>query len=267
MNGSTPARNPPTATLAAHHGRQAVFKDQRRVEVLHLQEPLGGLFQGQLGDQPDDFARDRHNAVARGLALHELEDAMDGRLLKVGQIHRDLGQAAHQESRALDVAQPAGGEAHRLGNLLGDGHVGRVQEDVVGHQRLARADHRGSGGWVHARLAEVGFAGGVGGDLVANALELAAANVFKILPFGRGGGGLVEINRNREPPGDLGADVLGHGHAVFNRDAVDGDEGNHIGRRPCAGARPGAGSGRSARRPCPRRAERPPEWLPARRRW
>jgi hypothetical protein len=33
-----------------------------------------------------------------------------------------------------------------------------------------------------------------------------------------------------EAPGDFGSDVAGHGDAVINGDAVDGDEGNHIGR-------------------------------------
>ena len=39
---------------------------------------------------------------------------------------------------------------------------------------------------MHARLAEIGLARRVGGDLVANAFELAAANILQILPFGRG---------------------------------------------------------------------------------
>ena len=78
-------------------------------------------------------------------------------------------------------------------------------------------------------LAEVRLARGVGGDLVADALELAAANVLKILPLGRRGRGFVKVNRNLKSPGDLGADVLGHGNAVFDGDAVNGDEGHHIG--------------------------------------
>jgi hypothetical protein len=160
-----------------------------------------------LGIRPTISLETGTHAVARGFALHEFEDAVDRRLLEVGQVHGDLGHAAHQEARALDVAQAAGGEAHGLGDLFGDGHVGGVQENVVGDQRLARADDGGSGGGMHARLAEVGLAGRVGGDLVADALELAAADVFQILPLGRGGGGFVEIDRNLEAAGDFRADV------------------------------------------------------------
>ncbi len=83
---------------------------------------------------------------------------------------------------------------------------------------------------MHTRLAEIGLAGGIGGNFVANSLELAAANVFEVLPFGRGRGGFVKIDRDMEAPGDFGSDVAGHGDAVINGDAVDGDEGNHIGR-------------------------------------
>ncbi len=44
------------------------------------------------------------------------------------------------------------------------------------------------------------------------------------------GGGFVEVDRNLEALPDFRADVAGHGDAIFNRHAVDGDEGNHIGR-------------------------------------
>jgi len=80
-----------------------------------------------------------------------------------------------------------------------------------------------------ARLAEIGLAGGVGGDFVADALELAAANIFQILPLGRGGGGFIEIDRNLEAAGDFCTDVAGHGHAVLEGDAVNGNEGDDVG--------------------------------------
>jgi len=82
---------------------------------------------------------------------------------------------------------------------------------------------------MHARLAEIGLAGGVGGDFVANALELSAANVFEILTFGRGGGGFIEIDRNLEAAGDFGSDVAGHGDAILEGDAVNGNEGYDVG--------------------------------------
>ena len=154
---------------------------------------------------------------------------MDRRLLEVGQVHRDLRHAAHQEARAFDEAQAAGREAHRLGDLLGDADIGGVQKDVIGDQRLARADDRRSRRRMHARLAEVRLALRLRGDLVADALELAAADIFQILPLRRRRGGLVKIDRNLVAAGDLRAHVLGHGHAIFNRHPVDGNEGNDVG--------------------------------------
>ena len=166
---------------------------------------------------------------------------MDGRLLEVGQVHRDLGQAAHQESRALHKAHAAVREAHGLGDFLGDIDVGRVEEDVVGDQKLARADHRRARRGMHARLAKIRTARGVGGDLGADAFELAAANILQALAFRSSGGGLVEINGNLKALPDLLADVVRHGHAVFDRDAVDRDERNDVG---CAHARMRARCGR-----------------------
>jgi len=83
---------------------------------------------------------------------------------------------------------------------------------------------------MHAGLAEVGMSCGVGGDLGADAFELAAANVFQSLTFGSAGRSFVEVDGNLEALPYLLADVVGHGHAVFNGDAVDGDERDDIGR-------------------------------------
>ena len=62
------------------------------------------------------------------------------------------------------------------------------------------------------------------------AFKLAAADVFEILPLGRGGGGLVQIDGNLVALPDFRAHVPRHGHAILKSDAVDGDEGNHVGR-------------------------------------
>jgi hypothetical protein len=73
-----------------------------------------------------------------------------------------------------------------------------------------------------------------GGNLVANSLKLAAANILKILAFGSCGGSFVEVDGDLEALPDLCAYVAGHGNAIFNCHAVDRDEGNYIG---CAHAR------------------------------
>ena len=84
--------------------------------------------------------------------------------------------------------------------------------------------------WDARGLAEIGLAGGIGGDLGANAFELAAANVLEILPLGSRRGRLVKVDGNLEPLPDFRSDVARHGDAVFDGDAIDGDEGHDIGR-------------------------------------
>ena len=44
-------------------------------------------------NQPDDFAGSDGDAVSRGFAADEFKDARHGRLVGVGQVHRDLRQA------------------------------------------------------------------------------------------------------------------------------------------------------------------------------
>src|SRR5579864_6065511 len=154
---------------------------------------------------------------------------MDRRLFEVGQVHRDLGQAAHQESSALYESHSTARKAHRLGDFLGDFDVWRVQENVIGNQEFARADDGSPCGRMDAGFANVRTARGIGGDLGADAFELSAANIFQALAFGNSGGGLVEINGDAESLPDLLSHVARHGHAVFNGDAVDRDERDYVG--------------------------------------
>jgi hypothetical protein len=90
---------------------------------------------------------------------------------------------------------------------------------------------------VNARISEVGTACGIGGDLGTDALELTSTDVLKILAFRRCSGGLVKVDRYFEALPYLGANVLRHGDAVFDGDALNGDErydicGAHSGMRP-----------------------------------
>src|ERR1700722_8638330 len=109
---------------------------------------------------------------------------MDRSLLEIGEVHGDLGEAANEKSSAFDKAQTSGGKADGFGNLLGDIHIRRVEENVVGDESFAGSNDGGSGGGVNFWLAEIGLAGRVGGDVGADAFELAPANVFQILAFG-----------------------------------------------------------------------------------
>ena len=74
-----------------------------------------------------------------------------------------------------------------------------------------------------------GLRAGHGRNLVANALELAAANVLEVLPLRRGGRSFIKIDRNLIALPDLRAHVPRHHHAIFQRDALDGNERHHVG--------------------------------------
>ena len=216
--------------LAPHHGGQPILQDQRRVEVLDLQEPFRSLLQGLLRDQAHDLARYRNHSIAAGFASYIFEYPVDGRLLEVGQVHGNLSHAAHQESCPFDKTQAATRKSHGFGNLLGDVNVRRIQENVISNEELACSDNRCPGGGMHAGLAEIGLAGGVGRDVCADAFELPPANVFQPLPFGGGGSRFIQINRNLIPLPDLRAHVPGHRHAVFDGDAFDGNEWHDVSR-------------------------------------
>src|SRR5208283_3933079 len=130
---------------------------------------------------------------------------------------------------ALDETQAAARKTHGLRDLLRDVDVGRIQENVVGNQKLARADDGGSGRGMDARLAEIGLARGVGRNVGTDAFELTAANVLQVLTLGRGCGGFIEIDGDLKAFCDLGSYVAGHGYAVFDSDAVDWYEGHYVG--------------------------------------
>src|ERR1035437_2829400 len=55
---------------AGHHRGQAVFQDERGVEVLHLQRPFRALFQGKFGNQTNDLAGNRNHADRKSTRLN-----------------------------------------------------------------------------------------------------------------------------------------------------------------------------------------------------
>ena len=108
--------------------------------------------------------------------------------------------------------------------------VRRIEVDVVGDQKLARAGDDGAGGGVADRVADIRIARRHGAHLLHQRFELAAADVLQVGAFGTPRGGLVKIDRNLQLAPDLGAQALGELDALFQRDAFDGDEGHHVGR-------------------------------------
>ena len=82
---------------------------------------------------------------------------------------------------------------------------------------------------MHAQFSKVRAARGIGGNLVANPLELPAPDVFQIRALGRGRRGFVQVHGDLEALPDLLAYMTRHSDAVFDRDAVDRDERHNVG--------------------------------------
>src|SRR6185369_2993817 len=80
-----------------------------------------------------------------------------------------------------------------------------------------------------ARLTIVGLTRWVGRNVVANPFELSAPNIFQVLPLGRCGCRLVQVDRDLITLPYLFAYVPRHGYAVFNAQAFDWNEGNNLG--------------------------------------
>src|SRR5205823_7612038 len=117
---------------------------------------------------------------------------MDGRLLKVSQVHGDLGLASHQKSRTFHISKATGRKPDGLGDLLRDLDVGRVQKNVIGDQELASSHNACSRGGMKTGFAEVRFPRRIGDDFSTNALELSTPDVLEILALRRSSCGFVQ---------------------------------------------------------------------------
>jgi len=79
----------------------------------------------------------------------------------VGQVHRHLRLAIHEQTERLDEPQAAGLVPNGAGDFAGNFYVGRRQVHVEGDQRGACADH-GRAGRAEFRRAVVRTALGIG---------------------------------------------------------------------------------------------------------
>ena len=199
-------------------------------EVAQLQVARGSVEERLLGDEADDFAPRGRHAVRLGLALHQLEGAIDGGLFRVHEVHGDLRLAVHFEAESLHVAQPAARAAHGLGHCLGHRHVlGAAEIDVVRDEEGAGADDGGASGGMHMIGAEVRHALGIGADLRLGQLKLAAADVGEVLAVGARGGALVQEDRNAEFIADALAEGAREGDAVVHGGALERNERADVG--------------------------------------
>src|SRR5579871_2940096 len=156
---------------------------------------------------------------------------MHGGLFEVGEIDGDLCQIAGLEVDAhrFHVAQAAAGEANGFGDFVGYGNVGSVEVDVVGHEEFARPDDGDARGGMEFWFANVGLAIVIAFEFVAKTFELAAADIFKVHAIGPGGGGFVEIDGNAVTLPDFVAYAASERDTVFEREALDGNEGDDVG--------------------------------------
>src|SRR5262249_32830760 len=138
--------------------------------------------------------------------------------------------SSHQKSCPLHKPQPTARKTHGLGNLLGDLHVGRVQENVVGNQKLTRAYNRSSRRRMYSWIAEIRLSRGIYGDFRPDSLKLSAPDVLQILPLRAGRGGFVQINRDLISIPDLLGNMPRHRHTIFDGETFDGNKWHHVGR-------------------------------------
>ena len=80
------------------------------------------------------------------------------------------------------------------------------------------------------RVADIRIARRHGAHLLQQGFELTAADVLQVGAFGAARGGLVEVDRNLQLAPDFVAQAFGELDALFQGDAFDGDEGDHVGR-------------------------------------
>ena len=180
-------------------------------------------------DQPDDFAFQDRDAVSRGFRFHGGKYPEHRRLFVVRQVHRHLDDPAILEphTHRLHVPEAAAAVPHGSRDLLRDiKPVGR-EIDVVGNEWHARADDRGAGAWVGRRRAIVGRPARRG-HLRGQPFELAAPDVFQILPRRIAGRLFVEIHRHLKPARHLGGRLFGERNALVHGHAFDRHEGHHV---------------------------------------
>ncbi len=220
-----------TAALAGRFG-QAILEDHGRLKIFDLQIIFRRHFDRFFWNQADNFTGGHGHAVAFRLPLHGLEDAMDGGRFKIGEVHGYLCQPAglERDAHGLDVAEAAGGEAHGAGDLLCHSGVRGPEKNVVSDQELPCADGGGAGGRMQHGLAHIGIALGIPAHLLAQGLELPAADVLQLDALRPLRGGLIEVAGNPQPLPELGGRTLGELRAVLHRHSRQRDERQHVQR-------------------------------------
>ena len=197
--------------------------------MIQLGVPDRRIHQRFLGDQSDQFAVMNGDAVALGFAPNGFDHAREGRLAEVGEVHRDLRAAIHEQAQPFDIAQPARRMPNGLGDFLGDVHIARGEIHVEGDQRIARADD-GCSRRAKSGGTEIGLALGVGFDLGFEPLVLTFADVFEIGAFGTSCRRFIQIDGDAEFVPDALTQPFGQCDAIVHAGATERDERDHVRR-------------------------------------
>ncbi len=144
-------------------------------------------------------------------------------------VHTDLSAVVGQDTDGLNAVEPPVCGADVAGDGAGGGDIRLFEVDVVGDEEAAGSDGAGSRCLVEFGSADIGAAGGVTPGGVAEALELATADVFEQDAVGAGGCGSVEVDGDAVPAPDEETGLAGEEGAVRERRSADGDEGDDVG--------------------------------------
>src|SRR6185503_2694339 len=216
------------ATL--HRLADPVLEHHVRREVAELHMARGSIEECTFGHEPDDLAPRRAHTLRGRLHLHHVEGAKQGRLLGVHEVHQYKRLPIHLEAQRLDVAQSAGGVAHRLRDVLRYLEIrGGTEVDVVGDEKGARSDGDGARGRMNASGAKVGDAIRIGTNLIAQTLELTTAHVGEVLAIGTRRRPLVEKHRDLERAPDASAEGASEYDAILHGCSFQWNERNDVG--------------------------------------
>lgn len=126
--------------------------------------------------------------------------------------------------------QPAVGGADIAGDSARRSDVRLFEMNVVGDQKVARANGGGAGGIVQLRTSDVRTARGVPANGVAKTFKLAAANIFELNAIGARRGGSVEVDGDAVTVPDMQAGLSRQQGALRYRGSTDRNEWDDVGR-------------------------------------
>src|SRR5262249_42118110 len=134
-----------------------VFEYQFRAKILDLKIEICCHFQSLLWDQADNLTTHNGGPVSFSFAFDSFEDPVRWSLLKVCQIHGNLGllTCLQIDSHCLHVAKTSTGIADAVGNAFRNRNVWGVKVNVVSNKELSGTYNRSPGRGMDSCEAEV----------------------------------------------------------------------------------------------------------------